>query len=221
MSTHGRILFKNDPALSSDKLNVYAWSNGQKTIAINDLLSMPHTIFKLAKLHAENNLIPGHWFYRSFMQYANKEKYNKQSLYELWQILLPVEIHLAGIVNWFTSLHFDRWTVVPNLKYCTYPGNPDLIVELCTFGEGLETNYCIIIDNEEAPGFNLKTELDDLVSNLNGLIRPGEQVWGNPKIVPINDNMANQFGYMVPIEQILFELMWQEIEDFYQANQHE
>ncbi len=212
MTTHGRILVRKDSEENKPRegLILYAWSDGHTHEAVKDIMSLPFTLFERSIDRANNsNKHIGPWYYQMFMSFAteserdsNCKRWNEGEFSEKWEFLNRIHLHYAGVANWITFIHFDRWTVVPNLEYCSYPNDlPDIIVDVSEDED--EGEYFIHMPDDETSK-DILEEIAPTISELNGQIENKQ----------FHITVANN-KICVPFMGITKMLMWQAIQRKY------
>lgn len=180
MSTHGRILVKDE----SDELTLYAWSNGHTKTILFDLIKLPYTIFYNSRERYRNKAHLGSNFYEIILTAAKENKWDKAEFESVWDSMNLIEIDLVVFASWISYLHFNRWMVVPNLDYCSYPGDkPDLTIDV------YDGSYNILI----------RDEFNEFIKDVQSLIVADEHI-------SLDGNMC-----IVDMHKILIDLMWEDI----------
>lgn len=251
MATHGHVTFYE---LSGGKrirpIHCYTWHDGHKSEAINDLLHLPINIFKKQreasrKTSADpedmSGVAEGYWVYNQMMEFAlrsffekpspyqRRQPWTRESVYGHWQSMIPLQTCSLSYATWFCQQRFNRWNVVPNLKWCSYPG-PDIKV-LCT--DGRLNGYTLEIPFENDTEYADETfeNINEHIKSLNSLL-PDETIQiGNLPTINCHYRLArdgNTIRVAVPFDVIYCELFWKDVDEAnklivekkYDANPH-
>lgn len=218
--THGHILVTLKGGKKKDNLELYTWHDGHTNEAIEDLITLPQYILEYAKFQTQMFNSPniprtkffeahhyhGHWFYQHFMYFyvvGAKADFPERSLeaYKAdWENSRQLEFCMPSVANWMTWIRFDRWTIVPNREWCSYPSDPaDIIVEV----DEAEGGYLI-------QPVKMDDYFDEWLAETNIIEEINSQVPEFGKI-EIREKKG-QWAIWVPFMEILKGLMWNEIQ---------
>lgn len=250
MATHGHVLFvEQDGGKRKRPINCYTWHDGHTREAIYDLLHLPFSIFTkqrdaYRKAHSNpedlSGLKEGYWVYdqhlgfalRAFTERPTKYRqprgpWTHNYVYDNWLSLIPLQTCHLSYAGWFCQNRFNRWTIVPNKKWCSYPG-PDITV-VCTHGRlnGYTIEYDMGEDTEYAD--EVEANFIEHIAALNSHLphetflfededpfgrnkRPAVEIRCHYKLTRTN----NLFHIIVPFDAIFCELLWKDIEKAYE-----
>lgn len=237
MATHGHVVFyEMNGSRPVRPIHCYTWHDGHRMEAINDLLDLPFKIFnkqKNASLRAYSTpedlsgVAEGYWVYDQHMEFAlsyieenklfQRKPWDRAHVYDNWFAMIPLQTCSLSYATWFCQTRFNRWNVVPNVKWCSYPG-PDMKV-YCTSGR--MNGYTIEIDFEKDKEYADESEkiLTDKIAALNALLpnptfdftsRNGQEIVINCHYQLSRDE--NTLRIVVPFDPIWCELFWKDVD---------
>lgn len=236
MSTHGHITFYE---LNGSKrvrpIHCYTWHDGHKSEAIKDLLRLPINIFKKqreASRKASNTpedlsgIAEGYWVYNQMMefalrafftkpiQYQKRNPWTRESVYHHWDAMIPLQTCSLAYATWFCHQRFNRWNVVPNLKWCSYPGQDVNVV--CT--EGRLNGYTLEIPFENDAEYADETfeEISELLKTFNSLLPEAAIKIADWPEINCHYRLArtgNTLRIAVPFDVIFCELFWKDVSE--------
>ena len=203
---------------------LYTWHDGHTQEAVNDLLALPFTLFEISRESCKQwrlnkNHVEGPWFYDHYLGFAldpdriikgdcdgmvRWPRWTRKTVGDMWRCTVPLEVHTAGVANWMTFVRFNRWTAVPRLSWCSYPGDhPDITVDV---DGGCCGSYLVTVD---ADMLSVDDECDEL-AKLNGRLNDPDV-----RIQRRSKHGSKLIKFYVPFTEIILQLIWQEIQTAY------
>jgi hypothetical protein len=217
MATHGRLLVKKKG--SRGGFILYSWHDGHTKNALTDIISLPYTLFDYGRemsrnWHLRRKHTHGPWYYDQYLGFAlspdhhnDNKRWDLENLLDTWRCSNPLTVFTAGVANWITWVHFDRWTIVPNLKHCSYPGkHPDIIVDVDEREDSLIVTVPAEAHDEHA-WEAFQPVIKSVVPELNARI-PDEF----DKIEVVEQKGKPFPKFVVPVMDITLGLLWKEIQ---------
>jgi len=231
MSTHGHVVFyEMNGKRPIRPINCYTWHDGHREEAVADLLNLPFKIFskqKDAYIRANSTdlsrrdisgLAEGYWVYDQNMKFKLREAKNnlcnREDIYNDWLATIPLQTCSLAYATWFCQNRFNRWNVVPSVKWCTYPG-PDVKI-YCTSSR--INSYTIeIVFSEEDKDYADESEIEYLekITELNSLIPNQFFTFKNASSINCHYQLfrkENTIQIVVPFDSIWCELFWKDVE---------
>lgn len=236
MSTHGHVTFYEPN--KTRPIQCYTWHDGHTTEAIGDLISLPFRIFNKQKAasadwaqNKDDGIKEGYWVYNQTLYFAMRYFLDKElpllrkttpwtheEVYDSWVSMIPLQTCSLAFATWFCQQRFNRWNVVPNKSWCSYPG-PDFIV-LST--DKRINSYTIVYEADKDYIQEIEEEFKEKIAEKNALLPLSEFIWKNERIeeiIPCHitlNRIGNEFQIHVPFDAIFCELFWQDVD---RANQ--
>lgn len=209
----------------SRKVNLYTWHDGYFSDAIKTLMGLPLYLFNAAKHSAEyiqslrspDGRLPedsnirgtirtnAPWFYDIMIGNRHEGYESREDVALHWKAMLPMECCDICLANWISWRHFDRWTIVPNLKWCPYPG-PDIII----MAERGEYSFGTSPKCDHDDGAYLEEGMEEFTADVEKL---NEGMSESAKIRLEKVNKKHFPRVVVPFDEIMIDLMWKDIQE--------
>lgn len=156
--THGHIIFKNSDAVGTNgQTEVYTYHDGQIRDAVMDIATLIPNIFQRSVAYTKAWIRDGN--YDSVKMFPSGpfvptknigEHFDELQLKKLLSrgIGMPDGITAAILANWFCSLHWNRWMILPREEMAYPSANLTIEIELLQDSLRKHANYLIQVKYE-------------------------------------------------------------------------